>query len=58
MNKDNKGAMILQIFFDSKDDELIGIFSESKPEEKKQAIELLSSLDPPRANKYSSKIQK
>jgi hypothetical protein len=40
-------------FIEAKSDELVNIFKESSPEEKKTASELLKALDPAGSNKYN-----
>ena len=48
---------ILQMFFDSKVDELINIFSKSYPDERSRVLTILNEIDPSNGNKYS-KISK
>jgi hypothetical protein len=48
---------ILQMFFDSKVDELINIFSKSYPDERNRVLTILNEIDPSNGNKYS-KISK
>jgi len=44
---------ILQMFFDSKVDELINIFSKSYPDERNRVLTILNEIDPSNGNKYS-----
>jgi len=48
---------ILQMFFDSKVDELINVFSKSFPDERNRVLTILNEIDPSNGNKYS-KISK
>lgn len=43
----------MQVFFNSKRDEIISIFKGATPEEKTQVMELLSTVDPAGTTKYS-----
>lgn len=56
-NKENPNTMILQFFMQGKTNELIGIFKKGSPEEKAKAVEILSLLDIPNANKYKEEIK-
>jgi hypothetical protein len=56
-NKENPNTMILQFFIQGKSNELIGIFKKGTPEEKIKAIEMLSLLDIPNANKYKEELK-
>ncbi len=56
-NKENPNTMILQFFMQGKSNELIGIFKKGTPEEKIKAIEILSLLDIPNANKYKEELK-
>jgi hypothetical protein len=44
---------ILQMFFDSKVDELINVFSKSFPDERTRVLAILNEIDPSNGNKYS-----
>jgi hypothetical protein len=44
---------ILQMFFDSKVDELINIFSKSYPDERARVLTILNEIDPSNGSKYS-----
>jgi hypothetical protein len=46
------GLYILQLFIDSKRDELINIFTMGTPTEKTGAVQLLKKIDPSNANQY------
>jgi len=54
--KSRPASFSMQLFFNAKADELVNIFKGASPEEKTKIMELLSTLDPSRTNKYS-KIQ-
>ncbi len=43
---------ILQMFFDSKADELVNIFSKSYPDERNRVMTILSEVDPSNGSKY------
>lgn len=43
---------ILQMFFDSKADELANIFTKSYPDERNRVLTILNEVDPSNANKY------
>jgi len=43
---------ILQMFFDSKSDELVNIFSKSYPDERNRVMTILSEVDPSNGSKY------
>jgi hypothetical protein len=43
---------ILQMFFDSKSDELVNIFSKSYPDERNRVVAILNEVDPSNGNKY------
>ena len=46
--------MILQMFFNAKSEEIIGIFKGATLAEKTVVVDLLSRLDAPRASKYDA----
>ena len=54
VNQNNPNSMIMQLFFEAKQDELVNIFSGGSPSEKNIAYNLLVKLDPPNANKYQA----
>lgn len=56
-NKENPNTMILQFFMQGKVNELIGIFKKGTAEEKQKAVEILSLLDIPNANKYKEELK-
>jgi hypothetical protein len=43
---------ILQMFFDSKSDELVNIFSKSYPDERNRVVAILNEVDPSNGSKY------
>ncbi len=47
----------LHLIFDAKSDELVSIFSESFPEEKNRAFEILNEIDQANSNKYKAIIE-
>jgi hypothetical protein len=51
-NRNKPSSLILQMFFDAKDDELINIFSEGLDKEKKDMYEMLSELNPTKSSNY------
>jgi len=56
-NKENPNTMILQFFMQGKLNELIGVFKKGTAEEKAKAVEILSLLDIPNANKYKEELK-
>lgn len=48
---------LLSLVFDSKVDEIVNVYSESYPEERNRAYEILSEVDKPNANKYSAILE-
>jgi hypothetical protein len=52
MNEDVPNSMILQVFMQGKQEELMGIYSKATPQEKTTAVQLLSKLDPSNSSKY------
>lgn len=50
-------SYLLQLFFETKVDEIVNIFKESPPQEKRRAINLLTQIDPGRQDKYREIIQ-
>ncbi len=52
MNDDVPNSMILQVFMQGKQEELMGIFSKATPQEKTAAVQTLSKLDPANSSKY------
>lgn len=44
---------ILQMFFDSKADELVNVFSKSFPDERSRVLAILNEIDPSNGSKYS-----
>ncbi|MDR3712892.1 MAG: DUF4835 family protein [Puia sp.] len=57
INTDNPNSMILQFFFESKANELSKIFKNSPPDEKEQALDLLTRMDITNVNKYKQDLQ-
>ena len=52
VNTENPNSMILQVFFQGKNNELVKIFSKADSETRKKARELLTKLDVTNANTY------
>ncbi|MFO7863595.1 MAG: DUF4835 family protein, partial [Salinivirgaceae bacterium] len=50
-------SYLLQLFFETKVDELVSIFKESPAQEKRLAFNLLSQIDPGRQDKYREIMQ-
>jgi len=44
---------ILQMFFDSKADELVNVFSKSYPDERNRVMAILNEIDPSNGNRYA-----
>ncbi|MGE7778101.1 DUF4835 family protein [Chitinophaga sp. NPDC101104] len=52
IQEDQPNSMVVQSFFAAKNEELMKLFSKAPPQEKMRAIQMLSVLDVPNANKY------
>ncbi len=52
VNTSNPNSMAIQVFFTSKSDELISIYSDAPSREQAQAIAMLNRMDAQNANKY------
>ena len=52
VNQLKPATVLINTFFDTKADELISIFSEASPLDKKKAYNLLVEMDPTKADKY------
>lgn len=50
--RENPTAMIFQVFFTSKSDEIVNIFTESFPDEKNRVISALKEIDPANTSKW------
>ena len=48
---------LLRLVFDSKVDEIVNVYSESYPEERNRAYEILTEVDKPNANKYNAILE-
>jgi Domain of unknown function (DUF4835) len=57
INTDNPNSMGLRFFFQGRSTELIGLFKKTAPDEKSRALDLLSKLDIPNANKYKQELK-
>lgn len=49
-----QGAVFNQVFFTTKSDEFVGVFSGSNPQDRMQAYNILSEVDPSNAGKYEA----
>ncbi len=56
-NKPDPFMHFLQVIYDAKSDEIINIFKESLPEEKRRVFALLNEIDPANTNKYEKIIK-
>ena len=56
-NVENPNTMVLQFFFQGKDQELIRIFSKATPTDKTRALEFLQKLDISNASKYKDGLK-
>ena len=56
-NAENPNTMINQFFFQGKSNELVSIFSKGLPQEKMQAVEILTKLDLSNSAKYKEGIK-
>lgn len=52
LKEDAPNAMITQVFFQTKGDELVNIFSKATPQEKATAVQILTQLDASNSPKY------
>ncbi len=50
------GTFAMQLFFDAKSDEIINIFSEGFPTEKKRVLAVLTEVDPSNGSTYKEKL--
>ncbi len=50
--KEKPGALMIQLFFNAKADEIVNIYSQAMPDEKAKIINLLNEVDPTGAQKY------
>jgi hypothetical protein len=57
LNTDNPNSMVLQFFFEGKSNEISKIFKNAAPDEKEQALDLLSRMDVSNLNKYKQDLQ-
>ena len=48
---------LLRLVFDAKVDEIVNVFTESYPEERNRAFDILTEVDKPNANKYKAIIE-
>ncbi len=57
MDRQRQSSIATEMFFTSKVDELVGIFSQSPAPERKKIYDILVKIDPSRIGKYESLIQ-
>jgi len=56
-NKPDPFMHFLQVIYDAKSDEIVNVFKESLPEEKRRVFALLNEIDPANTNKYEKIIK-
>ncbi|RME09687.1 MAG: DUF4835 family protein [Bacteroidetes bacterium] len=56
VNRSYPNSMILQVFANTKSDEIIEIFKAAPPQEKTKIVQTMSRIDPPRASNYRQQI--
>ncbi|HIB21702.1 MAG TPA: DUF4835 family protein, partial [Rhodospirillales bacterium] len=52
IHQKQQGSYLLQIFFDTKGDEIVNIYKQANDAEKTQIVRLLSKIDPGHTTKY------
>lgn len=52
MNQVKVSTLVMRNFFNSKDNELVGIFSQANGEQKQKVVDILRELDPTNSDKY------
>ena len=52
IHEDVPNSMLMQVFFNAKNNELLKIFAGAPPQEKARAAQMMAQLDVPNANKY------
>lgn len=57
-NRARPSAIIISSFMDAKNDELINIFSKATDKEKKEAVEILTDINPTAIERYESILKK
>lgn len=58
LKRDQPNSFLLQVFFSSKSDELVNIFSGAMDDQKSRAVNELSQMDPGNAQKYQRIMRK
>jgi hypothetical protein len=51
---DRPNSFFMQFFFNAKADEIVNLFSQAPPDDKNQAVQLLTVIDPGNINKYNN----
>ncbi len=54
VNRNRPSSVVLTMFFDAKDDELINIFSQGTDKEKKDVYKILSEINPTKSSQYEA----
>jgi hypothetical protein len=54
IDRQSSGAMLPQLFFTAKSDELVSVFSAADPQTRIRAYNVLIAVDPSNGNKYSA----
>jgi hypothetical protein len=54
VNEDAPNSMIMQVYLQGKSDELVNIYSKATPQEKSNAVQILSKLDASNSSKYQA----
>lgn len=57
IHRKKPASFIMQVFFDAKKDEILNIFSESFPDEKRRVHTILTEVDPVNASKYGQLLK-
>lgn len=58
VNRSYPNCMILQVFANTKADEIIEIYKGASPQEKSQVVRVMEKVDPPKASTYRQQIGK
>jgi len=52
-NRSRPSAVVISSFLDAKNDELVNVFSKGSVQEKTEAIEILTDINPAQSDRYS-----
>ncbi len=58
VNDVRPAQVLIRTFFNTKDDEIVNIFSQAEEAEKKQVYEIVTTIDPTNTEKYSKILQR